>query len=263
MDIGRLTPKAKQRLNLFTQLYAKYSGGGTLEWNVATLGHDPGTAHTTGRKIDMELGGVDVDAIIRAGNEAHVGVVNEAGTHFDILLEGTGGYEGKLLTQQFSWDDANSNGSQGGGGVIPTLNINLDAMKPKTLKEQWDASLKAYKISVGEGKTIKGRYTHNGLYLEAGKNAESYKEEDEKLRNIYSKAYDMTDGQITTSDQVKENVAFLESMYRNGHEEMMSMLQAKEKKAKQLNKLTEDLKEYIYYNDLFENVKIADSRATS
>ena len=29
------------------------------------------------------------------------------------------------------------------------------------------------------------------------------------------------------------------------------------------NKLTEDLKEYIYYNDLFENVKIADSRATS
>ena len=25
----------------------------------------------------------------------------------------------------------------------------------------------------------------------------------------------------------------------------------------------EDLKEYIYYNDLFENVKIADSRATS
>lgn len=263
MDIGRLTPKAKQRLNLFTQLYAKYSGGGTLEWNVATLGHDPGTAHTTGRKIDMELGGVDVDAIIRAGNEAHVGVVNEAGTHFDILLEGTGGYEGKLLTQQFSWDDANSNGSQGGGGVIPTLNINLDAMKPKTLKEQWDASLKAYKISVGEGKTIKGRYTHNGLYLEAGKNAESYKEEDEKLRNIYSKAYDMTDGQITTSDKVKENVAFLESMYRNGHEEMMSMLQAKEKKAKQLNKLTEDLKEYIYYNDLFENVKITDSRATS
>jgi len=247
MDIGRLTPKAKQRLNLFTQLYAKYSGGGTLEWNVATLGHDPGTPHSTGRKIDMELGGVDVGAIIRAGNEAHVGVVNEAGTHFDILLEGTGGYEGTLLTQQFSWDDANSNGSSGANPKL-NLNLNFEDIKPKTLKEQWDENLRKYKVAVGNGKEVQGRII-NGLYVDPNQKFQSIEEIGKEIREKNIKQWGKLSDDIDTVEQSKQFQG-LKNQESIDHEKIQMRFDKKQMRSDKIIAFTTEVKNTI--QDFYE-----------
>ena len=248
LDINRLTPKAKQRLNALTQLYAKYSNGGVLQWTVATLGHAEGTAHATGRKIDIARDGVDEEALIKAGNEAHVGVDREDSAHYDLLLEGTGSNNlGPVITERFSWDDANSNGGSGANPKL-NLNLNLEDIKPKTLKEQWDENLRKYKVAVGNGKEVQGRIV-NGLYVDPNQKFQSIEEIGKEIREKNIKQWGKLSDDIDTVEQSKQFQG-LKNQESIDHEKIQMRFDKKQMRSDKIIAFTTEVKNTI--QDFYE-----------
>ena len=248
LDINRLTPKAKQRLNALTQLYAKYSNGGVLQWTVATLGHAEGTAHATGRKIDIARDSVDEEALIKAGNEAHVGVDREDSAHYDLLLEGTGSNNvGPVITERFSWDDANSNGGSGANPKL-NLNLNLEDIKPKTLKEQWDENLRKYKVAVGNGKEVQGRIV-NGLYVDPNQKFQSIEEIGKEIREKNIKQWGKLSDDIDTVEQSKQFQG-LKNQESIDHEKIQMRFDKKQMRSDKIIAFTTEVKNTI--QDFYE-----------
>ena len=244
LDINRLTPKAKQRLNALTQLYAKYSNGGSLQWTVATLGHNEGTAHATGRKIDIASGGVNEEALIKAGNEAHVGVDREDPYHYDLLLEGTGSNNlGPVITERFSWDDANSNGSQGANPKL-NLNLNLEDIKPKTLKEQWDDSWKAYKKAVHNGKAKHGALV-NGVYIDTSKPYQSIEAIGKEIREKNRKQWGGLEDYVKEKDKQSNFNGIKQQQEVLDHEDIQMKLTREQIDSNQIVNFVKDVKDAL------------------
>ena len=131
-------------------------------------------------------------------------------------------------------------------GVIPNGTYDFSAviqrlqnLKPKTLKEQWDENISNYKTSVGNGKIIKGAYTHNGLYLDASLSAPSIVEENQKLREKYANG--LYNDDITPSTEnimTPEKLAEFEKKkmylsFKAVQEETKMMVEAERKKSQQ------------------------------
>ena len=180
-DLGGMTSQAKQKLNAMSKLYFEQTGQ-KLRYNIATGGEHPSNAspwgHSSGWKIDLAYD-VNQQALIKAANAVGAAVGHEdaggGNEHYDVSF-GQGGVGGTVITQ-----NPTGNGSGGGGGANPKLNINLDDIKPKTLKEQWDDSWKAYKKAVHNGKENHGALV-NGVYIDTSKPYQSIEEIGKEIR---------------------------------------------------------------------------------
>ena len=131
-------------------------------------------------------------------------------------------------------------------GVIPNGTYDFSAviqrlqnLKPKTLKEQWDENISNYKTSVGNGKIIKGAYTHNGLYLDASLSAPSIIEENQRLREKYVNGLYNDDTTPSTENiMTPEKLAEFEKKkmylsFKAVQEETKMMVEAERKKSQQ------------------------------
>ena len=139
------------------------------------------------------------------------------------------------LAHKFGLNGVTPNGTYDFSAVIQRL----QNLKPKTLKEQWDENISNYKTSVGNGKIIKGAYTHNGLYLDASLSAPSIVEENQKLREKYANG--LYNDDITPSTEnimTPEKLAEFEKKkmylsFKAVQEETKMMVEAERKKSQQ------------------------------
>lgn len=204
-----------------------------------------GRGHEAGWKLDL-ASDTDIDVLLPLLAKYGVAVGDE-GNHYDLSFAG-GGVGGRQILA--------GDGILGKDlpkGKLP--NIKIKPYKPKTIKENFEDSIKAYQKAIGfsGGKTITGKII-NGMYVDSKQKFVSIEDEIKKLKEEYGvSSSDITaaESEKAVKDATKDS---LEQAKKVADKNWADVQAAREAQGIRINSLIQKVKALL--KKYFDNVEI-------
>lgn len=246
-------------VNYAHQVYKQLFGRNDFYLTSLTGGHGAGTGHDLGFKADVAGGALEESyenrikfqnalqaAGIGANNEYDMPSSASSGGHFDLDVRGT------------NWQNGQNYGGFRNGGKFNANTTNLPQIKPykpKTIKENFEDSIKAYQKAIGfsGGKTATGKII-NGMYVDSKQKFVSIEDEIKQLKKDYGiSSSDVTaaESEKAVKDATKANLEQARKVADKNWEDVQA---AREAQGIRINTLVQKVKDLV--KKYFDNVEI-------